>query len=171
MNAFMFAYAALLFVVLTPGVLLRLPMKGSKMTVALTHGAIFAVVWHFTHKMVWRASYEGFQAKAMVPGKPATPTVMPTLAPKKAAETGMVSTNSPEIQAAQDRFSRAKSMLDAAQNNLVDAEAGYNGAKNEYNNANNDLRYAQDQADQIAKARVSAGTKTVAKTVAKPFFG
>ena len=164
----MFAYAALLFVVLTPGVLLRLPMKGSKMTVALTHGAIFAVVWHFTHKMVWRASYEGFQAKAKVPATPATPTVMPTLAPKKAAPT-----NSPEIQAAQDRVSRAKSMLDAAQNNLVDAEAGYNGAKNEYNNANNDLRYAQDQADQIAKAQVSAGTKTVAKTVAKPtpFFG
>ncbi len=57
----MFAYAALLFIVLTPGVLLRLPMKGSKMTVALTHGVVFAVVWHFTQNMVWRFAYEGFQ--------------------------------------------------------------------------------------------------------------
>ena len=61
MNALMLAYAALLFVVLTPGVLMRLPANGSKMTVALTHGVVFAVVWYFTSKMVWRASYEGFQ--------------------------------------------------------------------------------------------------------------
>ena len=61
MNALMLAYAALLFVVLTPGVLLRLPPKGSKLAVAVTHGVVFAVVWHFTHKMVWRAAYEGFQ--------------------------------------------------------------------------------------------------------------
>jgi tRNA A37 threonylcarbamoyltransferase TsaD len=63
MNALMIAYAALLFVVLTPGVLLRLPPKGSKLAVAVTHGVVFAIVWHFTHKMVWRAAYEGFQPR------------------------------------------------------------------------------------------------------------
>ena len=57
----MFAYAALLFIVLTPGVLLRLPPNGSKLAVAVTHGVVFAIVWHFTHKMVWSAAYEGFQ--------------------------------------------------------------------------------------------------------------
>ena len=76
MNTFMFAYAALLFIVLTPGVLLRLPMNGSKMTVALTHGLVFAVVWHFTHKMVWRASYEGFQAVPVIGGVGTPPVVM-----------------------------------------------------------------------------------------------
>jgi hypothetical protein len=64
MHVLMLAYAALLFVVLTPGVLLRLPPNGSKMAVAVTHGLVFAVVWHFTHKMVWRVAYEGFQATA-----------------------------------------------------------------------------------------------------------
>jgi hypothetical protein len=64
MNPLMFAYVALLFLVLTPGVLLRLPPNGSKMTVAVTHGVVFAVVWYFTHKMVLRASYEGFMAGA-----------------------------------------------------------------------------------------------------------
>jgi hypothetical protein len=64
MNTLMLAYAALLFVVLTPGVLLRLPMNGSKMVVAVTHGVVFALVWHFTHKMVWRAAYEGFMSGA-----------------------------------------------------------------------------------------------------------
>ena len=60
----MFSYAALLFIVLTPGVLLRLPMNGSKMVVAVTHGVVFAVVWHFTHKMVLTASYESFMSGA-----------------------------------------------------------------------------------------------------------
>ena len=60
----MFAYAALLFVVLTPGVLLRLPNNGSKMVVAVTHGVVFAVVWHFTNKMVLTASYESFMSGA-----------------------------------------------------------------------------------------------------------
>jgi hypothetical protein len=64
MNLLMFAYIALLFLVLTPGVLLRLPPNGSKIAVAVTHGVVFAVVWHFTHKMVLRASYEGFMSGA-----------------------------------------------------------------------------------------------------------
>ena len=59
----MSAFVVLLFFVLTPGVFVSLPPKGSKMVVAATHAVIFAVVFHFTHKMVWRLSkqYEGFQ--------------------------------------------------------------------------------------------------------------
>jgi len=48
-------YAAALFFVLTPGVVLSLPPGGSKHTVALTHAAVFGVVWALTHKAVWRA--------------------------------------------------------------------------------------------------------------------
>jgi len=47
-------YVAILFYVLTPGVLLSLPAGGSKTTVALTHAVVFAVVYHFTHKLVWK---------------------------------------------------------------------------------------------------------------------
>lgn len=47
-------YAAVLFFLLTPGVLLSLPPGGSRTTVALTHAVVFAVVWTLTHKMVWR---------------------------------------------------------------------------------------------------------------------
>jgi hypothetical protein len=56
MNWAVTVYAAILFFVLTPGILLSLPPKGSKMIVALTHGVVFALVFHFTHKMVWRAT-------------------------------------------------------------------------------------------------------------------
>ena len=55
-------YVALLFVLLTPGVLLRLPPKGSLLTVAIVHGLVFALVYHCTHKMVWRLTSEGFTA-------------------------------------------------------------------------------------------------------------
>jgi uncharacterized membrane protein len=50
-------YAAALFYVLTPGVFLTLPAGGSKTTVALTHAVVFALVWKFTHKLVWRAAH------------------------------------------------------------------------------------------------------------------
>jgi hypothetical protein len=56
MNIYVSLYLALLFVVLTPGVLLSLPPGGSKLVVAATHGVVFAVVYHLTHKAVWNAT-------------------------------------------------------------------------------------------------------------------
>jgi hypothetical protein len=63
MNLVVTLYVAVLFMVLTPGVLLTLPKGGSKLVVAAVHGLVFAVVYHFTHKAVWRASLslDGFQ--------------------------------------------------------------------------------------------------------------
>ena len=62
-NLFMFLYTAVLFYVLTPGILLSLPPKSSKMVVAATHAFVFALVYKFTHKMAWKFSmrFEGFQ--------------------------------------------------------------------------------------------------------------
>ena len=77
MNLFMMLYVAALFVALTPGVLLTLPKGGARLTVAVVHGLVFAVVYHFTYKMVWRASVSGFQD--MPPAMPA----MGNMAPKK----------------------------------------------------------------------------------------
>jgi hypothetical protein len=47
-------YVALLFFVLTPGILLSLPKGGSKFTVAGVHALVFGLIFHFTHKVVWR---------------------------------------------------------------------------------------------------------------------
>ena len=49
-------FTGLLFFVLVPGVLVSLPPKCSKMVVALTHAAIFALVYHFTYEAVWKAT-------------------------------------------------------------------------------------------------------------------
>ena len=49
-------YAALLFFILTPGILLTLPPKGKKMTVAAVHAVVFGVIFGLTHKMVWKLS-------------------------------------------------------------------------------------------------------------------
>lgn len=56
MNWVVTIYAALLFFLLTPSVLVRLPPNGSKYTVAAFHGLVFALVFHFTHKTVWQLS-------------------------------------------------------------------------------------------------------------------
>ena len=58
----MVLFTAVLFYVLTPGILLRLPQGGSKMAVAATHAVVFALVYHFTNKVVSRFfGYEGFE--------------------------------------------------------------------------------------------------------------
>lgn len=64
MHWLMSLYTALLFFVLVPGVLVSLPPKSGKFTVALTHAVVFAVVYQLTHKAVWNlvSPYENFTA-------------------------------------------------------------------------------------------------------------
>jgi hypothetical protein len=76
MNLFLTLYVIILFVALTPGVLLRLPPKGSLLTVAIVHGLVFALVYHFTHKIVYRMSVDGFEDMP-------TPEMMPANKDKK----------------------------------------------------------------------------------------
>jgi len=40
-----------LFVVLSPGTLLRIPSQGSKWTVAAVHGVLFVLIVHFAGKL------------------------------------------------------------------------------------------------------------------------
>jgi hypothetical protein len=65
MNLLLILYTALLFVAVTPGVLLTLPKGGSKLTVAAVHGIVFMVVYAFTAKIVVNLSLqmEGFAEK------------------------------------------------------------------------------------------------------------
>ena len=68
-NILMTAFTALLFVVLTPGILVTLPPKGSKFIVAISHGIIFALLYHVTRKAVKRLIYkrERFQNQYVLP--------------------------------------------------------------------------------------------------------
>lgn len=52
----MFLFMMALFVLLTPGLLLRIPKHGSLLTSALVHGAVFATLYHLLHKFVWHLS-------------------------------------------------------------------------------------------------------------------
>lgn len=52
MNVLMCVYVFVLFFVLTPGILVSLPPKGSKMIVAATHALVFSLLFCVTHKMV-----------------------------------------------------------------------------------------------------------------------
>jgi len=62
MNLLFSLYIVALFVALTPGVLLKLPKGGSKVTVAVVHGLVLATVLYFTYEMVQSVTYEGFDA-------------------------------------------------------------------------------------------------------------
>jgi len=66
MNWIVTFYSALLFFVLVPGVLVSFPPKRGKYMVAGFHALVFALIWYFTHKMVWHASthHEGFSEGA-----------------------------------------------------------------------------------------------------------
>lgn len=61
MELYMSLFVAVLFFVLTPGVLLRLPTGGSKLMVAGVHALVFALVFGLTHKLAMNMLYkEGF---------------------------------------------------------------------------------------------------------------
>ena len=51
-HLYMSLFVAVLFFLLTPGILLRLPPTGSKYTVAAVHAVVFVIVYHLTHKAV-----------------------------------------------------------------------------------------------------------------------
>ncbi len=74
-----FLFTAVLFYVLTPGILLSLPPKGSKMVVAATHALVFAVVFQLTYKMVLQMSkrFEAFQNAP--PPPPMQPPMQPSM--------------------------------------------------------------------------------------------
>lgn len=61
MNWAVTIYSAILFFILTPNILVRLPPKSSKFVVAATHAVIFALVFHFTCKIVWKATSNMFE--------------------------------------------------------------------------------------------------------------
>ena len=52
MDPFLCLYMILLFVLLTPGILLSLPPKGSKWSVAIVHALVFTLVWCLTNKFI-----------------------------------------------------------------------------------------------------------------------
>jgi hypothetical protein len=56
MNILLFLILVVLFVLLTPGIVVYLPPKSSKLTTAITHGVIFAVIWSLSHKFLWRTT-------------------------------------------------------------------------------------------------------------------
>lgn len=53
MYFFMILYVFVLFFLLTPGILVTLPPKGSTTIVALTHALAFTLLMWLTHKAVW----------------------------------------------------------------------------------------------------------------------
>lgn len=65
-------YAAVLFILLSPGVLVKLPPKGGKMTVVLVHALVFFVVFSLTKEWVYMFfsnMFEGFKEGAKKPKK------------------------------------------------------------------------------------------------------
>lgn len=57
MNIIMFLFPALLFFLLTPGILLSLPSGGSKTVVAATHAIVFAIIFSLSHNMIMSIAF------------------------------------------------------------------------------------------------------------------
>jgi len=64
MSLLVILYSAVLFFILSPGILLRIPTNGDKFTVAGVHSVVFALLFGLTYKLVWklgaRLRLEGF---------------------------------------------------------------------------------------------------------------
>jgi hypothetical protein len=66
MHAITALYAAILFVLLTPGVILRIPQKGPLLYASIVHAIIFGILLYFISKIVHQYNYriEKFQVVA-----------------------------------------------------------------------------------------------------------
>jgi hypothetical protein len=64
----MLLYVFLLFFLLTPGVLLTIPLSKSKLLAAFVHALVFTLIYHLTYKMVWTYfyGYEGMTSNKHV---------------------------------------------------------------------------------------------------------
>lgn len=69
MNVAVAVYSAILFFLLSPNILLRLPKNGSKFTVAAVHAVVFGVIVYFTQRYVLRflGRSEGFEGSDVAP--------------------------------------------------------------------------------------------------------
>jgi hypothetical protein len=56
MHAITAVYGAILFVLLTPGLILRIPQKGSLLTASIVHAIVFAIVFYLISKLVYQYS-------------------------------------------------------------------------------------------------------------------
>ena len=89
-------YLVVLFVLLSPGILVTLPPKGGKWVVAIVHAAVFAIVAFFTCGPVTRLfssfGIEGFESAPTTAAPTTTPivTTAPTMAAPKKPEVNAV---------------------------------------------------------------------------------
>jgi hypothetical protein len=72
MNVAFSVFVFVLFFVLTPGVLVRLPSKGSKTTVALFHGLLFATLLSVSGHFFWKYKKTIFEGATTIPEKKTT---------------------------------------------------------------------------------------------------
>jgi len=71
-------YAAILFFILTPGVLVTLPPNSSKLVVAMVHSLVFFLLFFFTYRLVYQMVNQYIvhhpQHREGLAGKTANPT-------------------------------------------------------------------------------------------------
>ena len=63
MNFLFILFVFVLFFILTPGILVTLPKKGSKMVVALVHGVIFATTLAVSKYFFWKSGNSVFEGE------------------------------------------------------------------------------------------------------------
>ena len=54
MHAITAIYGAVLFVLLTPGLILRIPSKGSLLTASIVHAIVFGILFYLISKLVYQ---------------------------------------------------------------------------------------------------------------------
>lgn len=73
MNLAVSVYSSVLFLLLTPSILVKLPTTGSKYAVALVHALIFGIIFYFTSSLVESSfSVEGFDPRTRSVGQSCT---------------------------------------------------------------------------------------------------
>jgi hypothetical protein len=75
-DIWMAIYVGVLFVLLTPDVLVCIPKRSSSLTSAIVHGIIFALIYLFTYKFVANMIHKNVEGyEGSIPGIPGMPSM------------------------------------------------------------------------------------------------
>jgi len=80
MNLLALVYSCILFIVISPNILFKIPSKGSKNIVAVTHAVLFGIVLYFTEPFVVNFSRKNLEGIGSNSSADSSPTTSPSIA-------------------------------------------------------------------------------------------
>ena len=127
-----FILSALLFFILSPGILLNIPAKSSKKTIAIVHSLVFSliftIIWYFAHKLNYNKKERFAEPPVLTPQELLAIQFADAMIKDALAKKSPIPTDSLFVQAAWEKQKQIEASKAAALANAAAEKAAYENA-------------------------------------------